>query len=96
MSRDNLLESLKEFAAQRAISEDQLRTMIDDEVRVLAADARVHDYVHVFAIRHLRDRMRKLDEQAAQAAQADHSRQADNAPPGHTSTEPTRHASQRL
>ncbi|RQQ42168.1 DUF3562 domain-containing protein [Burkholderia stagnalis] len=96
MSRDNLLESLKEFAAQRAISEDQLRTMIDDEVRALAADARVHDYVHVFAIRHLRDRMRKLDEQAAQAAQADHGRQADNAPPGHTSTEPTRHASQRL
>ncbi|RQR62452.1 DUF3562 domain-containing protein [Burkholderia sp. Bp9125] len=93
MSRDNLLESLKEFAAQRAISEDQLRTMIDDEVRALAADARVHDYVHVFAIRHLRDRMRKLDEQAAQADQGG---QADNAPPGRASTEPTRHASQRL
>ncbi len=93
MSRDNLLESLKEFAAQRAISEDQLRTMIDDEVRALAADARVHDYVHVFAIRHLRDRMRQLDDQAAQA---DPAGQAGSAPPGHASTEPTRHASQRL
>lgn len=93
MSRDNLLESLKEFAAQRAISEDQLRTMIDDEVRALAADARVHDYVHVFAIRHLRDRMRKLDDQAAQAEQGG---QADNAPPGHASAEPTRHASRHL
>ncbi|MBN3820320.1 DUF3562 domain-containing protein [Paraburkholderia sp. Se-20369] len=85
MSKDNLLESLKEFAAQRAISEDQLRKMIDDEVSALASDARVHDYVHVFAIRHLRDRMRKLDDQAAQSDQA--------APAG--SAPPTHHASRR-
>ncbi|AFQ50646.1 DUF3562 domain-containing protein [Burkholderia cepacia] len=62
MSQDNLLDSLKEVAAQRAIGADQLRTMLDDEVRALSSDARVHDYIHVFAIRHLRERMRRQDE----------------------------------
>ena len=36
--------------------------MLDDEVRALSSDARVHDYIHVFAIRHLRERMRRQDE----------------------------------
>ncbi|VWB27489.1 hypothetical protein BLA23254_01164 [Burkholderia lata] len=62
MSKDNLLDSLKEAAKQRAIGSDQLRAMLDDEVRVLSSDARVHDYIHVFAIRHLRDRMRQQDD----------------------------------
>ncbi|RQR26082.1 MULTISPECIES: DUF3562 domain-containing protein [unclassified Burkholderia] len=62
MSQDNLLESLKAVAEQRAIGDDQLRTMLDDEVRALSSDARVHDYIHVFAIRHLRERMRRQDE----------------------------------
>ncbi|QTO46483.1 DUF3562 domain-containing protein [Burkholderia latens] len=62
MSQDNLLESLKAVAEQRAIGADQLRTMLDDEVRALSSDARVHDYIHVFAIRHLRERMRRQDE----------------------------------
>lgn len=62
MSQDNLLDSLKEVAERRAIGADQLRTMLDDEVRALSSDARVHDYIHVFAIRHLRERMRRLDE----------------------------------
>ncbi|AOJ15823.1 DUF3562 domain-containing protein [Burkholderia vietnamiensis] len=62
MSPDNLLDSLKAAAAQRAIDADQLRTMLDDEVRALSSDARVHDYIHVFAIRHLRERMRRQDE----------------------------------
>ncbi|WP_431822594.1 DUF3562 domain-containing protein [Burkholderia sp. F1] len=65
MSRDTLLESLAEVAAQRSINADQLRAMIDDEVRALSSDARVHDYIHVFAVRHLRERMRQLDDQAA-------------------------------
>ncbi|PCE33326.1 DUF3562 domain-containing protein [Burkholderia ubonensis] len=65
MSRDTLLEALAEVAAQRSINPDQLRAMIDDEVRALSSDARVHDYIHVFAVRHLRERMRQLDEQAA-------------------------------
>ncbi|KVH59960.1 DUF3562 domain-containing protein [Burkholderia cepacia] len=64
MSKDNLLDSLKEAARQRAIGADQLRTMLDDEVRALSSDARVHDYIHVFAIRHLRERMRRQDELA--------------------------------
>ncbi|KML60958.1 hypothetical protein VL15_07590 [Burkholderia cepacia] len=59
MSKDNLLDSLKEAAEQRAIGADQLRAMLDDEVRVLSSGARVHDYIHVFAIRHLRERMRQ-------------------------------------
>jgi hypothetical protein len=59
MSQDNLLDSLKEAAAQRAIGTDELRAMLDDEMRALASDARVHDYIHVFAIRHLRERMRR-------------------------------------
>lgn len=62
MSQDSLLESLKAAAEQRAIGDDQLRTMLDDEVRALSSDARVHDYIHVFAIRHLRERMRRQDE----------------------------------
>lgn len=62
MSQDNLLDSLKAVAEQRAIGADQLRAMLDDEVRALSSDARVHDYIHVFAIRHLRERMRRQDE----------------------------------
>ncbi|MCA7950542.1 DUF3562 domain-containing protein [Burkholderia seminalis] len=62
MSRDNLLDSLKEIAEQRAIGADQLRAMLDDEVRVLSSGARVHDYIHVFAIRNLRERMRQRDD----------------------------------
>ncbi|WP_322024629.1 DUF3562 domain-containing protein [Burkholderia sp. BCC1977] len=62
MSQDNLLDALKAVAQQRAIGADQLRTMLDDEVRALSSDARVHDYIHVFAIRHLRERMRRQDE----------------------------------
>ncbi|MDR0240312.1 MAG: DUF3562 domain-containing protein [Burkholderia sp.] len=62
MSKDNLLDSLKEAAEQRAIGADQLRAMLDDEVRVLSSGARVHDYIHVFAIRHLRERMRQRDD----------------------------------
>ncbi|VBB13864.1 DUF3562 domain-containing protein [Burkholderia stabilis] len=62
MSKDNLLDSLKEAAEQRAIGADQLRAMLDDEVRVLSSGARVHDYIHVFAIRHLRERMRQQDD----------------------------------
>ncbi|MCA8257197.1 DUF3562 domain-containing protein [Burkholderia sp. AU31624] len=62
MSKDSLLDSLKEAAKQRAIGSDQLRAMLDDEVRALSSDARVHDYIHVFAIRHLRERMRRQDD----------------------------------
>ncbi|AYQ40492.1 hypothetical protein BLA9940_01538 [Burkholderia aenigmatica] len=62
MSKDNLLDSLKEAAKQRSIGSDQLRAMLDDEVRALSSDARVHDYIHVFAIRHLRERMRQQDD----------------------------------
>ncbi|WGY72089.1 DUF3562 domain-containing protein [Burkholderia cepacia] len=62
MSKDNLLDSLKEAAEQRAIGADQLRAMLDDEVRVLSSGARVHDYIHVFAIRNLRERMRQRDD----------------------------------
>lgn len=65
MSPDNLLDSLKAAAAQRAIDADQLRTMLDDEVRALSSDARVHDYIHVFAIRHLRERMRSRTNSSA-------------------------------
>ncbi|WP_063551663.1 DUF3562 domain-containing protein [Burkholderia territorii] len=62
MSQDNMLEALKAVAEQRSIGDDQLRAMLDDEVRALSSDARVHDYIHVFAIRHLRERMRRQDE----------------------------------
>lgn len=62
MSKDNLLDSLKEAAERRAIGADQLRAMLDDEVRALSSGARVHDYIHVFAIRHLRERMRQKDD----------------------------------
>lgn len=62
MSKDNLLDSLKEAAKQRSIGADQLRAMLDDEVRVLSSGARVHDYIHVFAIRNLRERMRRRDD----------------------------------
>ncbi len=41
MSKDNLLDSLKEAAKQRSIGSDQLRAMLDDEVRALSSDARV-------------------------------------------------------
>ena len=75
MSKDSLLDSLKEAAKQRAIGSDQLRAMLEDEVRVLSSDARVHDYIHVFAIRHLRERMRRqddlLDDTRADAPPAD-------------------------
>ncbi|WP_175672807.1 DUF3562 domain-containing protein [Burkholderia ambifaria] len=60
--QDTMLEALKAVAEQREIGDDQLRTMLDDEVRALSSDARVHDYIHVFAIRHLRERMRRQDE----------------------------------
>ncbi|MBZ5789136.1 DUF3562 domain-containing protein [Burkholderia contaminans] len=73
MSKDNLLDSLKEAAKQRAIGSDQLRAMLDDEVRALSSDARVHDYIHVFAIRHLRERMRQQDD-------LDHDTRADASP----------------
>ncbi|MBR8375755.1 DUF3562 domain-containing protein [Burkholderia cenocepacia] len=62
MSKDNLLDSLKEAAEQRAIGADQLRAMLDDEVRALSSGARVDDYIHVFAIRNLRERMRRKDD----------------------------------
>ncbi|KWF38023.1 DUF3562 domain-containing protein [Burkholderia pseudomultivorans] len=62
MAQDNLLDSLKEVAERREIGAEQLRAMLDDEVRVLSDGARVHDYIHVFAIRHLRDRMRQQAE----------------------------------
>ncbi|WP_322088140.1 DUF3562 domain-containing protein [Burkholderia sp. BCC1999] len=62
MSKDNLLDSLKEAAEQRAIGADQLRAMLDDEVRALSSGARVHDYIHVFAIQNLRERMRQRDD----------------------------------
>ncbi|WP_448167191.1 DUF3562 domain-containing protein [Burkholderia ambifaria] len=60
--QDTMLEALKAVAEQREIGDDQLRTMLDDEVRALSSDARVHDYIHVFAIRHLRERMRRQDD----------------------------------
>ncbi|KWE57222.1 hypothetical protein WL77_31045 [Burkholderia ubonensis] len=84
MSRDTLLEALAEVAAQRSINADQLRAMIEDEVRALSSDARVHDYIHVFAVRHLRERMRQLDEQAA------------DGPPARQPAEPDVQASRRL
>ncbi|MGU7768874.1 DUF3562 domain-containing protein [Burkholderia sp. MR1-5-21] len=84
MSQDNLFESLAEAAAQRSIGADQLRKMIDDEVRALSSEARVHDYIHVFAIRHLRDRMRQLDDDAAKET------------PGDQPAAPDVHASRRL
>jgi len=84
MSQDRLLDSLKAAAEQREIGDDQLRTMLDDEVRALSSDARVHDYIHVFAIRHLRERMRKLDE---------HERDTQA---GSSNKEPATHAGRRL
>ncbi|MBN3790265.1 DUF3562 domain-containing protein [Burkholderia sp. Ac-20353] len=84
MSQDNLFESLKEIATQRSIGADQLRQMIDDEVRALSSEARVHDYIHVFAIRHLRERMRHLDDEAASDT------------PGHPDDTPVVHARHRL
>ncbi|WP_175751501.1 DUF3562 domain-containing protein [Burkholderia ambifaria] len=60
--QDTMLEALKAVAEQREIGDDQLRSMLADEVRALSSDARVHDYIHVFAIRHLRERMRRQDE----------------------------------
>ncbi|AZQ56386.1 DUF3562 domain-containing protein [Burkholderia cenocepacia] len=74
MSKDTMLDSLKEAAERRAIGADQLRAMLDDEVRALSSGARVHDYIHVFAIRHLRERMRQKDA-------FDHDTRADAAPP---------------
>ena len=79
MSRDSLFESLVQAAASRSIGENQLRAMLEDEVRALSADARVHDYIRVFAIRRLRERMLSHDF-------------ASHAPPGHPTVEPV-HAS---
>ncbi|HKT63148.1 MAG TPA: DUF3562 domain-containing protein [Burkholderia sp.] len=86
MSQDRLLDSLKAAAEQREIDDDQLRTMLDDEVRALSSDARVHDYIHVFAIRHLRERMRRQDEH-----EREHDTQA-----GSSHNEPATHTGRRL
>ncbi|MBU9518020.1 DUF3562 domain-containing protein [Burkholderia multivorans] len=59
MSQDDLLDSLKEAAARRAIDAEQLHAMLDAEIRALSSGARVHDYIRVIAIRHLRERMRE-------------------------------------
>jgi hypothetical protein len=57
MSQDRLFEMLVQAAARRAIAMDELQHMLDDEVRSLSSDARVHDYIRVFAMRHLRERI---------------------------------------
>ncbi|WP_179404982.1 DUF3562 domain-containing protein [Burkholderia guangdongensis] len=76
MSQDRLFEMLVEAAAQRSIAKDELQHMIEDEVRALSSDARVHDYIHVFAMRHLRERILS-DDRASRAA-----------PPGYRAAEP--------
>jgi hypothetical protein len=80
MSQDPLFESLAQAAAKRSIGEDKLRAMLEDEVRTLSSGARVHDYILVFAMRHLRERM--LSEDFGR----------DEAPPGYRAAEPI-HAS---
>lgn len=84
MSQDQLFESLVQVAASRSICEEKLRAMLDEEVRTLSSGARVHDYIHVFAIRHLRERMRELDDFAS------------GEPPGQQSAESGAHASHGL
>jgi len=61
MNQDRLFVSLAALARDLSISDDALRRMLDDEIATLTKDARVHDYLRIFAIRRLRQRMRSLN-----------------------------------
>ena len=61
MNQDRLFASLAALARDLSISDDALRRMLDDEIATLTKDARVHDYLRIFAIRRLRQRMRSLN-----------------------------------
>jgi len=78
MSQDSLFESLVQAAARRSIAEEDLRHMLEDEVRMLSSGARVHDYIRVFAIRHLRERMLSDDDDLSGGS---------SAPPGYRAIE---------
>ena len=80
MSQDSLFESLVRAAASRSIAEEELRHMLEDEVRALSSGARVHDYIRVFAIRHLRERMLSDDDGSS------------GAPPGYFPVQSAHHA----
>ncbi|AOI95613.1 MULTISPECIES: DUF3562 domain-containing protein [Burkholderia] len=61
MNQDRLFASLAALARDLSISDDALRRMLDDEIATLTKDARVHDYLRIFAIRRLSLRMRSPD-----------------------------------
>ncbi|MBY4868866.1 DUF3562 domain-containing protein [Burkholderia sp. Bp9017] len=61
MNQDRLFAALAALARDLSIPDDALRRMLDDEIAALAKDARVRDYLRIFAIRRLSRRMRSLD-----------------------------------
>ncbi|VWC74016.1 hypothetical protein BLA17378_03470 [Burkholderia aenigmatica] len=61
MTQDRLFASLVALARDLSIPDDALRRMLDDEIVALTQDARVHDYLRIFAIRRLSQRLRSLD-----------------------------------
>ncbi|NYH14135.1 DUF3562 domain-containing protein [Paraburkholderia bryophila] len=59
MPHDKLLMPLLEIARGTALSEDNLARMVGDEISRLSADARVHDYIQVIAIKRVSDKVRQ-------------------------------------
>jgi hypothetical protein len=59
MSRDPLMASLLAAAQHVALSEDDVDRMIEEEVERLSHEARVRDYVRLFAVRRVRDRVQR-------------------------------------
>ncbi|AOK32630.1 MULTISPECIES: DUF3562 domain-containing protein [Burkholderia] len=57
MRDEGLIELLREAAADTSIPDEALQRWLDDEVARLEEGALIHDYVRVFAIRRLRERL---------------------------------------
>jgi hypothetical protein len=59
MLRDPLMSSLIAAARHVSLSEQDLDRMIEEEVERLSHEARIRDYLRLFAVRRVRERVQR-------------------------------------
>ncbi len=57
MSRDQNLTMLIDIPLQHPFDEEALVSMLNAEAALLSDGARIHDFIHVFAARRVRDKL---------------------------------------
>jgi hypothetical protein len=64
MKHDRLPAFLLDIARGTPLSEDDLARMVSDEVASLSAEARIHIYIHILAVKRVHDRIRQTESNA--------------------------------